>query len=89
MQIPKFSPSRVVADRNPQSRRRFLRSSGLGLAAAGMFLAGCSDDDDDMMNPPATTTVNLGSGDVGVLNYAYALEQIGRASCRVRVCTVV
>lgn len=79
MQIPKFSQSRVVADRTPQSRRRFLRSSGLGLAAAGMFLAGCSDDDDDMMNPPATTTVNLGTGDVGVLNYAYALEQLEAA----------
>ncbi|MCP9235277.1 ferritin-like domain-containing protein [Lewinella sp. JB7] len=76
MQTPKFSSSRVVADRDPQSRRRFLRNSGIGLAAAGLFLTGCEDDDDPIVMENA---VNLGSGDVGVLNYAFALEQLEAA----------
>jgi hypothetical protein len=78
MQTPKFSTSRVVADRDPQSRRRFLRTSGLGLATAGLFLTGCGDDDDGPMVMP-DRTVNLGTGDLGVLNYAYALEQLEAA----------
>ena len=76
MQTPKFSTSRVVADRSPGSRRRFLRTSGIGLATAGLFLAGCQDDDDV---PTIQTGVNLGTGDVGILNYAYALEQLEAA----------
>ena len=76
MQTPKFSTSRVVADRDPHSRRRFLRNSGIGLAAAGLFLTGCKDDDDPIM---MNDTVNLGSGDIGVLNYAFALEQLEAA----------
>jgi hypothetical protein len=59
------------------SRRKFLRFSGLaGVSAAvlaGSGLAGCSKDDDD------NGGVNLGSGDFGVLNYAYALEQLEAA----------
>ncbi len=75
MQTP-YSSSRVVADRDPRSRRRFLRNTGLGLAAAGLFLTGCEDDDDMLM---MTEGVNLGTGDIGVLNYAYALEQLEAA----------
>ncbi len=76
MQTPKFSTSRVVADRDPHSRRRFLRNSGIGLAAAGLFLTGCEDDDDPIRMGDG---VNLGTGDIGVLNYAYALEQLEAA----------
>ncbi|MBB4078053.1 hypothetical protein GGR28_000654 [Lewinella aquimaris] len=76
MQTPKFLSSRVVADRDPSSRRRFLRTSGLGLAAAGLLLTGCEDDDDPVI---MNNSVNLGSGDVGVLNYAFALEQLEAA----------
>ncbi|WP_116105832.1 ferritin-like domain-containing protein [Lewinella sp. IMCC34191] len=68
--------SRVVADRSPHSRRNFLRKSGMGIAAASLFLAGCADDDDPIM---MDNTVNLGSGDLGVLNYAFALEQLEAA----------
>ncbi len=68
--------SRAVADRDPRSRRRFLRNTGLGLAAAGLFLTGCEDDDDPIM---MNEGVNLGTGDIGVLNYAYALEQLEAA----------
>jgi hypothetical protein len=64
------------------SRRRFMRWAGLFgvsvtvIGAAG-GISGCKKNDD---NPSITTNgVNLGSGDVGVLNYAYALEQLEAA----------
>ena len=56
-------------------RRTFLHWSGLTLAVVAL---GCSDDDDGGTGP-GTTDVNLGSGDTGVLNYAYALEQLEAA----------
>lgn len=60
------------------SRRKFLRFSGLAGASALLLgsagITGCSSDDDG-----ATEGVNLGSGDIGVLNYAYALEQLEAA----------
>lgn len=57
---------------NPLSRRRFL---GLAGAASGIVLlaSSCNKDDDN------NDGVNLGSGDVGILNYAYALEQLEAA----------
>ena len=76
MPLPSPTPSYVVADRTALSRRRFLRSSGIGLATAGLFLTGCADDDDPVM---MNRGVNLGTGDLGVLNYAYALEQLEAA----------
>jgi Ferritin-like domain len=57
-------------------RRKFLHWSGLTLAVVAL---GCSDDDDDGGTGPGTTGVNLGSGDTGILNYAYALEQLEAA----------
>lgn len=54
-------------------RRNFLKLSGIGLAMAGLTLVGCNDDDFEDMNGKL---FDLGSGDVGVLNYAYALEQL-------------
>src|SRR3978361_2381056 len=58
-------------------RRSFLRYAGAGAAAMGA-LAGCRTTDD---TPFVTTStgIDLGSGDVGVLNYAYALEQLEAA----------
>lgn len=56
-------------------RRNMLKYFG---AAAAVITIGsaCNKDDD----PVATDgTVNLGSGDVGILNYAYALEQLEAA----------
>lgn len=56
------------------SRRRFLGVAGV-LAGAGMVgLASCNKDDN-----ASSGGVNLGSGDVGILNYAYALEQLEAA----------
>ena len=53
-------------------RRNFLKMSGLGAMVAGLVLVGCNDD----MEPMYTEAFDLGMGDVGVLNYAYALEQL-------------
>lgn len=49
----------------------------LSVAGAGLLLMGCKDDEDVM--PPVSGGVSLGSGDVGILNYAYALEQLEAA----------
>lgn len=56
-------------------RRLFLKRGSLSVAAAGLLLIGCNDDEQIPMNPG----VSLGSGDTGILNYAYALEQLEAA----------
>ncbi|WDF46833.1 ferritin-like domain-containing protein [Chryseobacterium sp. KACC 21268] len=56
------------------NRRNFLKLSGVGLAIAGLALVGCNDD--DLIINPGGDVFDLGTGDVGVLNYAYALEQL-------------
>lgn len=60
------------------SRRKFLRFSGMAGASAlvigGVGFAGCARDSDGTQDG-----VNLGSGDIGILNYAYALEQLEAA----------
>lgn len=61
---------------SPVARRSFLRYSGAGLAVGGLLLAGCSKDSD---TNPAAGLLDVGSGDTGVLNYAYALEQLEAA----------
>lgn len=72
----KKSPLNLREDQSVTDRRRFLKWSGLGLAATGMLMLGCDDDDDDMVTPGV---VDLGRGDFGILNYAYALEQLEAA----------
>nr|WP_148561813.1 ferritin-like domain-containing protein [Pontibacter korlensis] len=61
-------------------RRKFFRYAGATAAATTLLLAftSCNDDDDEMM-PTDPETVDLGSGDTGILNYAYALEQLEAA----------
>ena len=59
-------------------RRLFLRSAGLATSLGTIVIAaGCSDDDNEI--PGMGDAVDLGSGDIGVLNYAYALEQLEAA----------
>ena len=64
------------------TRREFLRVAALGGSAILLptMFAACGDDDGDPMEPPPTEGVTLDlSSDPGVLNYAYALEQLEAA----------
>ena len=68
------SPFTPPADLRP-SRRSFLKLAGLG--GAVFVAAGCDSDDP---GDPQSTAVRLDfSNDFGVLNYAYALEQLEAA----------
>lgn len=65
-------------------RRSFLQYAGAGAAGIALMAAGCSKDSDPVgpQEPPVvppTDTVSFGTGDTGVLNYAYALEQLEAA----------
>ncbi|SNC77402.1 Ferritin-like domain-containing protein [Hymenobacter gelipurpurascens] len=60
----------------PLQRRSFLRYTGAGLAMSGLLLAGCDDDEDTI---DSGNFIDVGTGDFGVLNYAYALEQLEAA----------
>lgn len=58
------------------SRRKFMRAAGIfGASALVVGISSCDKDDDNNND----AGVNLGSGDTGVLNYAYALEQLEAA----------
>lgn len=54
-------------------RRSFLQYAGAGVAGVALIAAGCKKD---KSIPGLDTGVDLGSGDPGILNYAYALEQL-------------
>jgi len=58
-----------------KNRRQFLKLGGMAVLGSGLLIA-CSDDDDiiDIDNPDPI--FDLGSGNLGILNYAYALEQL-------------
>jgi hypothetical protein len=60
----------------PMQRGKFLKYLGVSSAATALLIAGCDDDDNPGMN---TAGVDLGSGDTGILNYAYLLEQLEAA----------
>jgi hypothetical protein len=73
--------------RSTLARRAFLRYSGASLAAGAVILSGCSDtsmtqeklNEDGRARILEDGSIDLGSGDIGVLNYAYALEQLEAA----------
>lgn len=73
-----------IQEVNPlcNNRRSFLKISGLGVVGAGLLMAaGCNDDDDVAVDysqyPKVRNGVfDLGGGDLGILTYAYALEQL-------------
>ncbi|MCY7357249.1 MAG: ferritin-like domain-containing protein, partial [Rudanella sp.] len=71
----------TTKDRPVQSadRRLFLRYAGV--ATGALLIQSCVDKDSMTTPLPGTgvTTVDLGTGDVGILNYAYALEQLEAA----------
>ncbi|HLA53839.1 MAG TPA: ferritin-like domain-containing protein [Flavitalea sp.] len=76
----KIPQSRLLADREAiaqVSRRRFLGYAG---AATGLMAVASSCKKEDMQSSSTTLEgVDLGSGDPGILNYAYALEQLEAA----------
>ena len=75
-----------------KGRRHFLKLSGLAVAGTGLFLAGCSKDEMSDMpeGKKGNNGINgnghfpgmkngvfdLGGNDLGILTYAYALEQL-------------
>ncbi len=60
------------------SRRRFMRYAGIFGATATVAL-GATACHKDKSDTTTSGTVDLGSGDIGILNYAYALEQLEAA----------
>ena len=64
------------------SRRDFLRAMAVGgsaLLLPGVFLA-CGEEEDGITGTPGVRSATLDlSGDVGILNYLYALEQLEAA----------
>ncbi|GGE96566.1 hypothetical protein GCM10011383_04180 [Hymenobacter cavernae] len=50
--------------------------AGATAGATALLLAGCDDDDNNSNDP---NLIDVGSGDTGILNYAYALEQLEAA----------
>ncbi len=69
---------RIEPISNLNHRRQCLKIGGRGVVGAGLLVA-CSNDDDMGGDPPVDPgngIFDLGMGDLGVLNYAYALEQL-------------
>lgn len=86
--IPKPENGTPVAQPVTPNRRAFLQKAGLAGASAALFLTGCKNGFDEIsdaaaVNPSSArtyaTTIDLGTGDIGVLNYAYLLEQLEAA----------
>lgn len=64
-------------------RRSFLQFAGAGAVGVALMAAACSKDKDyvgpEEPTKPGEGNFNLGSGDTGILNYAFALEQLEAA----------
>ncbi len=62
----------------PIKRRSFFMYAGATAGATALVLAGCSKDDTTggSGTGPTTGPIKVGTSDIGVLNYAYALEQL-------------
>lgn len=71
-QIELLNESAVAAS---VSRRKFLGYAGVSTLFLGTLASSCKKND----NNNGDGSVDLGSGDVGILNYAYALEQLEAA----------
>ncbi len=67
-------PDLIYETSKPFSRRKFFGIVGAGTAIMATAAA-CKKDNNNNNNDG----VNLGSGDIGILNYAYALEQLEAA----------
>jgi len=75
---------KAESQREALKRRAFLKISGAGVATTAVVLTGCNgilggEEENARINASDEDAVDLGSGDTGVLNYAYALEQLEAA----------
>jgi hypothetical protein len=73
MEIIKMNNGKLLIDEMAEkqlSRRKFLRFTGLAGLTTTVVATSCKKNDEGL---------NLGSGDIGILNYAYALEQLEAA----------
>ena len=71
-------------DSRHKSRRKFIKLGGLAFAGSSFLMYSCSDDDDINPDPepnpnPNPDIFDLGPGNLGILNYAFALEQLEAA----------
>lgn len=75
--VIKVEVSTEAHSKNSNSRRQFLKMGSLAVVGSSLFLYGCNNDDDVITAPPGPgEAFDLGSGNLGILNYAYALEQL-------------
>lgn len=83
--VIKVRHSDVAPIGSSTSRRKFLKLGGLALAGTSLFLYSCSEEEIKTQEGVTATDAgsesvfDLGSGDLGILNYAYALEQLEAA----------
>lgn len=69
---------RINPKKEMLNRRNFLRYAGAGAAVTALVMTGCKDDELPVPKPDEEG-VYFGSGDIAILNYAYALEQLEAA----------
>ncbi len=66
----------LTTQARPLPRRLFLQFSGASAATAALVLAGCSST---TTTPAPSNVITLPTGNVGVINYLYLLEQLEAA----------
>ena len=71
-----MSDFRLLPVARPLPRRLFLQTAGASAATAALVLAGCSSD---TTTPTPSNVITLPTGNVGVVNYLYLLEQLEAA----------
>ncbi|WP_026839001.1 ferritin-like domain-containing protein [Gillisia sp. JM1] len=76
--VIKVEVSTEAHSKKSNSRRQFLKMGSLAVVGSSLFLYGCNNDDDSSgpITPPPGEAFDLGAGNLGILNYAYALEQL-------------
>ena len=79
------NPKKPATGTAPVSRRKFFTYAGLS-AATVIAANACTKEQRDYFEPKPKDAVDLGSGDIGILNYAYALEQL-EAAFYIKVCS--